>query len=96
MKIKSNGDTTLWRLPITITIPDPEVGAVIWQRLESGAFADAEDVVRRTLAVASPAIRVDALPQEDPAMTIDDLFAPLRGLDLDFGRNPSTGRPIDL
>ena len=25
-----------------------------------------------------------------------EVFAPLRGLDLDFSRNPSTGRPVDL
>lgn len=25
-----------------------------------------------------------------------ELFEPLRGLDLDFSRNPSTGRPVDL
>jgi hypothetical protein len=31
-----------------------------------------------------------------PAKDIVELFAPLQGLNLDFGRNPSTGRPIDL
>jgi hypothetical protein len=25
-----------------------------------------------------------------------ELFVPLRGLNLDFGRNPSAGRPVDL
>jgi hypothetical protein len=28
--------------------------------------------------------------------TLLDLFAPLRGLDVEFTRNPSTGRPVDL
>ena len=28
--------------------------------------------------------------------SIVELFAPIRGLDLDFSRNPSTGRPVDL
>jgi len=27
---------------------------------------------------------------------IEELFAPLRGLNLEFTRNPSTGRPVDL
>jgi hypothetical protein len=27
---------------------------------------------------------------------LSELFAPLRGLDVDFSRNPSTGRPIKL
>ena len=46
--------------------------------------------------------RVDAiaagfpLPDAPPAKDILELFAPLRGLNLDFGRNPSTGRPVDL
>jgi hypothetical protein len=30
------------------------------------------------------------------AKDIVELFAPLRGLNLDFSRNPSTGRPVDL
>ncbi|MBV8896688.1 MAG: hypothetical protein JO051_09265 [Acidobacteriaceae bacterium] len=28
--------------------------------------------------------------------TLSELFASLRGLDIDLSRNPSTGRPIDL
>jgi hypothetical protein len=28
--------------------------------------------------------------------TLLDLFEPLRGLDVEFTRNPSTGRPFDL
>ena len=28
--------------------------------------------------------------------TLLDLFEPLRGLDVEFTRNPSTGRPVDL
>jgi Arc/MetJ family transcription regulator len=28
--------------------------------------------------------------------TLIDLFKPLRGLDVEFTRNPSTGRPVDL
>jgi hypothetical protein len=27
---------------------------------------------------------------------LSELFAPLRGLDIDLSRNPSTGRPVDL
>jgi hypothetical protein len=28
--------------------------------------------------------------------SIVELFAPLRGIDVEFSRNPSTGRPVDL
>lgn len=32
----------------------------------------------------------------DGKKSLVEVFAPLRGLDLDFSRNPSTGRPVDL
>ena len=31
-----------------------------------------------------------------PAKDIEELFAPKRGLNLDFSRNPSTGRRVEL
>lgn len=31
-----------------------------------------------------------------PRKSLVELFAPLRGLDLDFERNPSSSRPIEL
>jgi hypothetical protein len=78
--------------PMTIQITKPEVEALINQRLQSGAFKDAEDVILQALQ------SFPAKPQPDapPAKDIEELFAPLRGLNLDFSRNPSTGRPVDL
>lgn len=38
-------------------------------------------------------------PQPSPPQakrTLLDLFEPLRGLDVEFTRNPSVGRPVDL
>jgi len=82
--------------PMTIQISKPEVEALINQRLLTGGFKDAEDVVLQALQ-SSPSTAATA-PQLDapPAKDIVELFAPLRGLNLDFGRNPSTGRPVDL
>jgi hypothetical protein len=81
---------------MTIHITKPELEALINERLQSGGFKDAEDVILQALQSSSP----EALtpPQLDPPPTkdIEELFAPLRGLNLDFGRNPSTGRPVDL
>ncbi len=81
---------------MTILITKPEVEALIKQRLESGGFKDAEDVVFQALR-SSPSSAATT-PESSPAPTKDivELFAPLRGLNLDFGRNPSTGRPVDL
>jgi len=81
---------------MTISITDPAVEAAIRQRVQSGAFEDAEDVIRRALALQDLAEQHNALSPEITAMTIDELFAPLHGLNIDFERNPSTSRPLDL
>ena len=78
---------------MTIQITKPEVEEMINQRLQSGAFKDAEDVILQALQSSSPTV---PLPSVAPTKDIVELFAPLRGLKLDFGRNPSTGRPVDL
>ena len=78
---------------MTIQITKPEVEALINQRLQSGEFKDAEDVILQALR-SSPGIT--SQPDAPPAKNIEELFAPLRGLNLEFRRNPSTGRPVDL
>jgi hypothetical protein len=78
---------------MTIQITKPEVEALINQRLQSGEFKDAEDVILQALQ-SSPGIT--SQPDTPPAKNIEELFAPLRGLNLEFRRNPSTGRPVDL
>ena len=78
---------------MTIQITKPEVEAIINQRLQSGAFKDAEDVILQALQ-ASPGSTPD--PDAPPAKNIEELFAPLRGLNVDFSRNPSTGRRVEL
>jgi hypothetical protein len=78
---------------MTIQITNPEVEEMINKRLQSGVFKDAEDVILQALQSSSPTA---PLPNAVTEKDIVELFAPLRGLDLDFGRNPSTGRPVDL
>jgi hypothetical protein len=75
----------------TIQITKPEVEALINQRLASGAFQNAEDVIWQALQSTPP-----PHSDQEPAKDIEELFAPLRGLNLDFSRNPSTGRPVEL
>jgi hypothetical protein len=75
---------------MTIEITKPEVEALITQRLQSGVFKDAEDVILQALKTSPPA------PASTPTKDIEELFAPLRGTNLDFTRNPSTGRQTDL
>lgn len=81
---------------MTIEITKPEVEALINERLQSGAFRDAEDVVLQALRASPPTPPVAPQPEKPPEKNIEELFAPLRGLNLDFSRNPSTGRPVDL
>ncbi len=68
---------------MTIQITKPEVEALINQRLQSGGFKDAEDVI---------------LQAAHPEKSLREVFEAVKGLadDLDFSRNPSTGRPADL
>ncbi|MGO9271316.1 MAG: hypothetical protein ACLQOO_13840 [Terriglobia bacterium] len=81
---------------MTIQINKPEVEALINQRLQSGAFKDPEDVILQALRSFPP--EATTTPQFDaqPTKDIEELFAPLNGLNLDFSRNPSKGRLVDL
>ncbi len=81
---------------MTIQITRPEVEALINQRLQSGGSEDAEDVVFQALRSSPPTAATTPQLNATPAKDIVELFAPLRGLNLDFGRNPTTGRPVDL
>ena len=83
---------------MTIQITKPEVDALINQRLRSGRFKDAEEVVWQALQSSPP--EATAMPPRDarPAKDMVELFAPLRGLNIDFesDRSKDTGRDINL
>jgi hypothetical protein len=79
---------------MTIQITKPEVEALINQRLQSGEFKDAEDVILQALQSFPPSPpRPDATR---PRKSLQEVFETVRDLadDVDFGRNPSTGRPV--
>ena len=78
---------------MTIEIDRPEIEAIIQERLHSGAYADVQDVILRAL---QDSLVAQKTPGQLPKKTIEELFAPLAGLDIEFTRNPSTGRPVDL
>ena len=78
------------------------VGTVIVnQRLQTGGFKDAEEVIIQALK-SSPAAETPAAASaaQKPLRekTLVELCDPIRGLmdDIDFSRNPSTARPLDL
>jgi len=77
---------------LTIDLPDEK-------RASLGAIAQAqglsdEEYARQVVEHAIDAAGIQ--PEVTPTKDIEELFAPLRGLDLDFSRNPSTGRPVEL
>ena len=77
---------------MTIEIHEPELQALIAQRMETGAFQDVEDVLLHALKSAP-------LPLEPtPNQGLVEVCAMVSGLtdDVDFSRNPSTGRQLDL
>jgi hypothetical protein len=82
-----------------IEIHRPELEALIEQRLQSGAFENAEDLIWKALSSTEPSAATAPVSQ---AKNLVELFAPVRGLLTDeevddlFSRNTSTGRLVDL
>jgi hypothetical protein len=84
---------------MTIEITKPETEALIQQCLQSGQFHDIDELLTKALG---------ALQEKEPAMdeprpapargSLREVFEAVRGLadDVDFSRNPSTGRAVDL
>jgi hypothetical protein len=85
---------------MTIQINKPEVEALINQRLQSGAFKDAEDVILQALKSSSAAEAPATITPRRPAgrKSLAQLFAdsPFKGLDIDFERDPDYGRDVAL
>jgi hypothetical protein len=84
---------------MTIEIHQPELEAMIQQRMASGAFRDIDELLTRAIA----ALNEPAPAQPDlKARDIIELFEPIRGLLTDeeidnlFSRDHSLARPLDL
>ncbi len=82
---------------MTIQITKPEIEALINQRLETGGFKDAEDVVWHALQSSPPEAKATRSDAQE-ATNMFELFAPLRGSNIDFeaDRKKDTGRDISL
>ena len=83
-------------MSITLIL-DPEIenGLIIQAQVRGISLEDyIKEIVAREAQTAS------SICLSSSAKNLVELFAPLRGLfedgELDFSRNPSTGRPIDL
>jgi len=84
------------RLAMVIETTTPEIEVLIQQRLQAGGFKDAEDVVLqalRSMPAGHPGSeRIKAIQ----SMTFSELFAPLRGLNIDFEQDRQAGRDFEL
>jgi Arc/MetJ-type ribon-helix-helix transcriptional regulator len=84
---------------VRIDIHRPELEAIINERLQSGTYDNAEDVIWQALRSFEQFIPPTGASE---AKNLVELFEPVRGLLADdevdtlFSRNPSTGRPVDL
>jgi plasmid stability protein len=82
---------------MTITLDiRPEVQA----ELARQAAAHGRAIEAHAARLLEDAVHIPAAHPAPPAKDMVELFAPVRGLfadgELDFSRNPSTSRPIDL
>ena len=86
---------------MVIEIQSPDVEAVIRERMKSGGFHDAEDVVRQALwQTKEMPSHTSTLqpPPASPRKSLAQLFAesPFKGLDIDFEREQDYGRDVIL
>ena len=81
---------------MTIQITKPEVKALINKRLQTGAVRDAEDVVFQAPQSLPPNAVTPHPADGAEAKNMIELFAPLRGLNIDFeaDRKKDTWRDI--
>jgi hypothetical protein len=80
---------------VTIEIKKPELEALLDELQKSGA--NLEEVLLDTLSAhRSKPEKTVKYQRAAGKKSLVEVFAQLRGMDLDFGRNSSTGRPVDL
>jgi Arc/MetJ-type ribon-helix-helix transcriptional regulator len=83
---------------MNLEIHKPELVQRVNAQIQSGQFHDTDELIEKAL---------DALEGKSPASAAErrraagrkslvEVFAPLRGMNLDFSRNKSASRPVDL
>ena len=87
---------------MNIEIHRPELEQRVRAQIQSGHFHDVDELFEKALDALDEKKTAVALPprRERPAgrKSLVELFAesPLKGLELDFSRNRSGARPVDL
>ena len=74
----------------------PETEELVKEELQNGHFGSVDELIVSGIQ----ALREKVAEESGQAanLSLEEVFAQVRGLadDLDFSRNPSTGRPVDL
>jgi Arc/MetJ-type ribon-helix-helix transcriptional regulator len=85
---------------MTLEIHKPELVQRVNAQIQSGHFHDADEFIEKALDAleVKPPATVSAMERRRAAgrKSLVEVFAPLRGMNLDFSRNKSAGRPVDL
>lgn len=84
---------------MNLEIHKPELVQRVQAQIQSGGFRDTDELIEKALDAlektsAAPTPELAALRRKN----FVELCDPVRGLteDIDFSRNPSTARPLDL
>jgi len=78
---------------LTIDLPDNLEAAL---KAQAHAHGLSEAGYVRSMLERDLALPASDVPPPAKKKSLVELFEPLRGLDLDLSRNPSTGRPVEL
>jgi Arc/MetJ-type ribon-helix-helix transcriptional regulator len=86
---------------MNIEIHRPEIAQRVRRQIQSGQFHDLDELLEKALDALQEKETTAAQPHpKRPAggKSLVELFAesPLKGLELDFSRNKSGARPVDL
>jgi len=81
----------------------PETEQLVQEEIRRGHFHSVDELIVQGVHAWREKHHVSAAAETTPKVaapfgkeSLVEVFAPLRGLDLDFSRNPSIGRPVDL
>ena len=83
---------------MNLEIHRPELMQRVNAQIQSGHFHDADELIEKALDALEEKTLASATERRRAAgrKSLVEVFAPLRGMNLDFGRNESASRPVDL
>lgn len=85
---------------MSLEIHSPELVQRLNAQIQSGHFHNAEELIEKALdALEGKTPAPVSVPERRGATgrkSLVEVFAPLRGMNLDFSRNESASRPVDL